>query len=61
MYMYMKTHIWWGQTSYILDSSVSSLLAVISREYTQLVQRTTGLYTEGSGSVVSELIHHVIT
>ena len=28
-----------------LDSAVSSLLALISREYAQLVQRTTGLYT----------------
>ena len=31
-----------------LDSAVSSLLALISREYAQLVQRTTGLYTEGA-------------
>ena len=30
-----------------LDSAVSSLLALICREYAQLVQRTTGLYTEG--------------
>ena len=31
-----------------LDSAVSSLLALISREYVQLVQCTTGLYTEGA-------------
>ena len=31
-----------------LDSAVSSLLALISREYAQLVQRTTVLYTEGA-------------
>ena len=31
-----------------LDSAVSSLLALFSREYAQLVQRTTGLYTEGA-------------
>ena len=53
--VYMKKHIWWGQTSYMLymykrslDSAVSSLLALISREYAQLVQCTTGLYTEGA-------------
>ena len=31
-----------------LNSAVWSLLALISREYAQLVQRTTGLYTEGA-------------
>ena len=42
-----KKHIWWGQTSYIAipGQRCSSLLALISREYTQLVQRTTGTCT----------------
>ena len=51
-----------------LDSAVSSLLALISREYAQLVQHTTGFirraHQNASGSVVSELmrfIHHIIT
>ena len=51
-----------------LDSAVSSLLALISGEYAQLVQRTTGLYTVGtpehqwfSGSELMRFIHHIIT
>ena len=48
---YMKKNISGGARQAILrslDSAVSSLLALISREYAQLVQRTTGLYTEGA-------------
>ena len=48
---YRKKHIYGGARQAILqslDSAVSSLLALISREYAQLVYRTTGLYTEGA-------------
>ena len=31
-----------------LDSTILSLLVLIIREYAQLVQRTTGLYTENA-------------
>ena len=36
-----------------LDSTVSSLLALLSREYAQLVQRTTGIYMEGAPEVIA--------
>ena len=46
-YTSMKKTISGGtrQAKRSLDSAVSSLLALFSREYAQLVQRTTGLYT----------------
>ena len=65
MYVHEKNHIWWGQTSYkrSLDSAVSSLLALISREYAQLIvlwivvfkhyskklRECSGFHTEGGG------------
>ena len=51
IHMYMKKNISGGARQAILrslDSAVSSLLALISREYAQLVQHTTSLYTEGA-------------
>ena len=55
----MKKNISGGarQAMWSLDSAVSSLLALISREYAQLVQRTTGLYTEGAQRTLDVHVH----
>ena len=43
-----KKHIRWEAILRSLDSAVLSLLALIRAEYAELVQHTTGLYTEGA-------------